>query len=273
MSRAAPLVLSACLGLASVSGQAQALRLPPQPDAAFAPVIGARLPLDAVLRDEAGHAARLGALFGKSPVVLVPGYYTCPNLCSTLFEGVLQALALSGMQAGSYRLVGFSIDPHDGPEAAAAKHRAYAALLPGGTADLRMLTADAATLARLEGALGYRAPRDPASGEFAHAAGFVVADAGGRITRYFPGVRFDPAALRAALRAAPQAAGAGAGGATTPLGERLLMLCTHYDPAAGRNSGTAMAAVRVGTLLVALGLGGAAWRAAQRRRRTAEGRP
>jgi protein SCO1/2 len=193
-------------------------------------------------------------------VVLVPGYYTCPNLCSTLFEGVLQALALSGMRAGSYRLVGFSIDPRDGAAAAAGKRRAYAALLPGGAADLRMLTGDAAALARIEDALGYRAPRDPATGEYAHAAGFVVADAAGRIVRYFPGVRFDPAALRAAIAAAREG-----GPVEKSLGERLLLLCTHYDPSVGKYSGAAMAAVRAGVLLALLGLGGAAWRFARRR--------
>jgi protein SCO1/2 len=254
MSRALPMVLSLFLCWAQAAS-AQALRLPPQPAARFAPSIGARLPLDAVLRGEDGAPLRLGALFGKAPVVLVPGYYTCPNLCSTLFEGVLQALALSGMRAGSYRLVGFSIDPRDGAQAAAGKRAAYASLLPGGAADLRMLTADAPTLARLEQALGYEAPWDAARGEFAHAAGFVVLDAGGRITHAFPGVRFDPDALRAAVQAAPS----GEPAAAPSLGERLLLLCSHYDPAIGRHSGAAMAAVRAAALLVALGLGGWLW--------------
>lgn len=261
------------LGLGPGGAQAQALRLPPQPAASFAPAIGARLPLDAVLRDERGAPLRLGALFGAAPVVLVPGYYTCPNLCSTLFEGVLQALALSGMRAGSYRLVGFSIDPDESAATAADKRRAYAALLPGGTNDLHLLTGDAAALAGIETALGYRAPRDPVSGEYAHAAGFVVLDAGGSIRHYFPGVRFEPAALRAAL----QAAGEGRSGAAEApsLGERLLLLCTHYDPAIGRNNGAAMAAVRAGVLLTLLVLGGAMWRIARPRhppRASKEGR-
>jgi protein SCO1/2 len=264
MNRALQLVvcLLLCWGQAAF---AQALRLPPQPAAAFDPAIGARLPLDAVLRDETGAALRLGALFGKAPgvpaapaapLVLVPGYYTCPNLCSTVFEGVLQALALSGMRAGSYRLVGLSIDPRDGAQAAAGKRAAYASLLPGGAADLRMLTADAPTLAKLESALGYRAPWDAASGEFAHAAGFVVADADGRITHYFPGVRFDPAALRSAVEAARD----GQTSTAASLGERLLLLCSHYDPAMGKHDGAAMASVRAAALLVAAGLGGWMWK-------------
>ncbi|MGJ7915342.1 SCO family protein [Massilia sp. LXY-6] len=271
MSRALPirasLILFLALGWGWSPAGAQALRLPPQPVASFAPSVGARLPLDAVLRDEAGAALPLGALFGGAPVVLVPGYYSCPNLCSTLFEGVLQALALSGMAPGSYRLVGFSIDPRDGAAAATGKRRAYAALLPGGVADLRMLTGDATALVRIEAALGYRAPRDPASGEFAHAAGFVVADAAGRIVQYFPGVRFEPAALRTALAAAREGSSSNSsGGEQKSLGERLLLLCTHYDPAVGQYSGAAMASVRAGVLLAVLGMGGAAWRFARRRR-------
>jgi len=258
---------------APIEAQAQVLRLPPQPAASFAPAIGARLPLDAVLRDERGAPLRLGALFGTAPVVLVPGYYRCPNLCSTLFEGVLQALALSGMQAGSYRLVGFSIDPDEGAAAAADKRRAYAALLPGGAPDLRLLTGDAAALARIEAALGYRAPRDPAGGEYAHAAGFVVLDAGGSIRQFFPGVRFEPAALRTALQAAGK--GLSAAAEAPSLGQRLLLLCTHYDPAVGRHSAAAMAAARAGVLLTVLGLGAATWRFARRRqppRASKEGR-
>lgn len=269
------LLVAACFMLALCRGTAgaQAMRLPAQPAADFSPAIGTRLPLDAMLRDEAGRPLRLGELFGAAPVVLVPGYYSCPNLCSTLFEGVLQALSLGGMAAGSYRLVGFSIDPRDGAQAASSKRQAYASLLPGGAADLRMLTADAPALAQIEAALGYRAPRDQETGEFAHAAGFVVVDAGGRVTQYFPGVRFDPAALRTALQAARDGGiGSNSGSGAASLGERLLMLCTHYDPALGRNSGAAMAAVRGGVLLALLGLGGWLWR-----RRgfdaTKEGRP
>jgi protein SCO1/2 len=256
---AAPALL--WLALCWAPAQAQALRLPAQPAARFASVAGARLPLDAGLRDEHGAAVRLGALFGRGAVVLVPGYYTCPNLCSTLFEGVLQALALSGLPAGSYRLVGLSIDPRDGARAAQARRAAYASLLPGGRADLSMLTGDAQPLARVREALGYRALRDPASGELAHAAGFVVARGDGRIAAFFPGVRFDPAALRAAVLAAGAGAGAGTGAAqAASLGERLLLLCAHYDPAVGRHAGAALAAVRAAALLVALGLGGWMWR-------------
>jgi protein SCO1/2 len=250
---------------------AQALRLPPPPAAAFAPPAGARLPLDAMVRDQQGRQMPLGRLFGRSPVVLVPGYYTCPNLCSTVFEGVLQALALSGLGAGEYRLLGLSLDPRDGRAEATARQRAYAWLLPGGAADLDMLTADAPAAARIAAALGYRIQPDPGSGQLAHAAGFAVLDAGGRIRGVFGGVRFDPAALRGAVREAARPSGSDGAGRDAPvpsLGEQLLMLCAHYDPAAGRYTGTAMAAVRAGALALPLLLAAWLWR-----RRGRGGRP
>jgi protein SCO1/2 len=265
-----PLLLPLLLLLLAFSlpARAQALRLPPPPTVAFAPRAGARLPLDAMVRDQRGRAMPLGSLFGRSPVVLVPGYYTCPNLCSTVFEGVLQALALSGLGAGEYRLLGFSVDPRDGSAQAAARQRAYAALLPGGAADLSMLTADAPAAARIAAALGYRTEPDrggaDGGGQLAHAAGFAVLDAGGRITRVFGGVRFDPAALRAAVRdAAHEAAHEAAAGRPAPaasVGEQLLLLCAHYDPATGRHTALAMAAVRAAAMFLPLALAGWLWR-------------
>ena len=261
------LLLLACGG----EVPAQTLRLPPPPGVAFAPRAGARLPLDAVVRDQRGTAMPLRSLLGGPPVVLVPGYYTCPNLCSTVFEGVLQALALSGLGAGEYRLLGLSVDPRDGSAEAAARQRAYAALLPGGAADLRMLTADAPAAAAIAAALGYRTVQVPDQGDgdggqLAHAAGFVVLDAGGRVARVFDGVRFDPAALRDAVHDA--ARGAGPADTGPSLGERVLMLCAHYDPSTGRWSAPAMAAVRAGALVLPLLLLGWLWR-----RRARGGRP
>ena len=245
--------LALLLMLACGPAAAQALQLPPPPAARFDPVPGTRLPLDAVLRNDAGQPVRLAALFDR-PVVLVPGYYTCPNLCSTVFEGVLQALALSGLAAGEYRLVGLSIDPRDGAAVATERKRAYAALLPGGARDLALLTGDAQTLARLESALGYRTVADKDTGELAHAAGFVVLDADGRIARAFSGVRFDPAALRAAIRTP-----------TPSFGEQVLMLCAHFAPTSGRHTTGALALVRVGVLLLPLLLLGWLWRRGGRR--------
>jgi protein SCO1/2 len=238
----------------SAASWAAPLALPAPPEVAFAPQAGAPLPLDAVLLDEAGRPLPLGSLFGQVPVVLVPGYYTCRNLCTTMFVGVLQALALSGLPAGSYRLAGVSIDPDDTPARAAARKRAYAPMLPDGEAGLHLLSGGAGA-ARIGVALGYRSGRDPASGELAHAAGFVVATPDGRVARYFAGVRFDPAQLREAVRTAGRGRVVEGG-----FGDRLRLLCAHFNPASNVHGAAALWAVRAGALLLVLALGAGLWR-------------
>jgi len=256
------LLCAALLGagvMQTPAANAQALQLAAAPPVRFQPKPGARLPLDAVLRDQHGVAAPLGRQFGRMPVVLVPVYYSCQTLCSTLFENVLQALSLSGLKAGEYRLVGVSVDPHDGPARAMDKVRMYAEMLPGGAADLQMLTGDAPALARVEAALGYRAIPTPDSPELAHAAGFVVADADGHVTRFFDGVTFDAVALRNAVHDADA-------GKIDPasFADRLVLLCAHFAPSSGLHNGAALAAVRALALAVLLALAGWIWR---RRRR------
>jgi heme/copper-type cytochrome/quinol oxidase subunit 2 len=91
----------------------------------------------------------------------VPGYYQCPELCGLVMQGVLEALAKSGLPPRAWRIVGFSIDPQDTPATRVrARHdyRAYARFVaPEATppVDLDLLTSDAATSAALAQALGY----------------------------------------------------------------------------------------------------------------------
>src|SRR5690349_1582810 len=102
---------------------AQPLALPPPPDAGLEQRIGAYLPLDSEVTDEAGHLRRLADLVdGTRPVLLVPGYYRCAQLCGLVMRGLLEALHAGGMPRTRWRIVGIGIDPQETPADARARH-------------------------------------------------------------------------------------------------------------------------------------------------------
>lgn len=211
------------------------------PDVAAAPPQfvqqpGTVLPLRTPLRDAAGRKVLLSDYFGgSSPVLLVFGYYRCRSLCSVVFDDVLQALALSG--AKDYRLLGISIDPTEGPADAAARLAGWRRALSSQPAPI-LLTGDAAPLAKLAHTAGFQYRYDARQGQYQHPAGVLIVTPNGTIARYFLGLRYDPAALRAALALAGQ-------GGTGGVAEQVSLVCTSVVQLAGVHSGSAMRIVQV----------------------------
>ena len=253
-----PIALLAALLLAAPV-HAQPVAYPAPPQVEFEQHPGARLPLRQSFVDDSGRRAPLRTFFDTRPVVLVLGYYRCPNLCSTLMDGVLEALADVRLPADSYRVLGVSIDPSETADIAARKKASYAPLLQRAGAELHLLTGREQPIRALAASTGIGYAYDAALEQFVHPAGFLIATPEGRISRYFPGVRFDPSDVRLAL------VEASSGRIGSPA-DRLLLLCSHYDPQTGRYSTEVMTLVRAVCLLVLALLGGWVWR--QRRRRT-----
>ena len=218
-------------------------------DVDFAQRIGTQLPLDVPLRDEQGRAVRLGQYFGTArPVVLVPAYYRCPQLCGLVQNGIASALRALSLDVGrDFQVVTFSFDPSDPTALAAGKKTAMldAYRRPGAKAGFHYLTGDAEAIRRLTEAIGFRYAYDEGRREFAHASGLVVATPGGVVSHYLYGVEFAPRDLRLAL----VEASAGKLGSAV---DRLMLFCFMYDPATGRYSRLALGAVRGGGVLTVL---------------------
>lgn len=219
--------------------------------------LGAMLPLDARFRDEAGVPGTLARYFDDVPVVLVFGYYRCPNLCSTLMENVLVSLSAARIGADAYRVLAISVDPRERPSDAAAKAQAYRAIFED--APLHLLTGEGAQSARVAHAAGLRFAYDPLLDQYAHPLALLVVSREGRVSRYFGGVQFDPEALRLAL----VEASSGTIGSFT---DRVFLRCAHFDPQTGRYTVAAIDFVRGGSLLCAGAVAAWVWR---RRRRAA----
>lgn len=258
------LLLVLCLlSTAPYDASAQALAYPAPPQAQFRQQLDAQLPLAAAFYDDSGRRMHLGDFFGAHPVVLIFGYYHCPNLCSTLMDGVLETLAGVDLPPHAYRVLGVSIDPRENPGSAARKKASYGALVAHAGGELHLLTGAAPQIQAVARSAGFEYRYDAASREYAHPAGFLVATPDGRISHYFMGVRFDPRDVRLAL------VDAAAGRIGSPV-DRLLLMCSHYDPATGRYSAAAMTLVRAVCLAVLAALALWMWCVHKSGRRRAE---
>jgi protein SCO1/2 len=213
--------------------------------------IGQRLPLDVLVRDEAGRTVNIGAFFGQRPVVLIFAYYSCPMLCAQVINGLASALGVLSLEPGrDLEIVAVSFDPRDTAAAAVAKKASYLERYarPGAAAASHFLTADQPAIAQLTRAAGFRYAWDEATQQFAHPSGVIVLTPDGRLARYMFGIEYGPRDLRLAL------VEASAGTLGTAV-DTLLLYCYHYDPMTGRYGLQVMRALRVAGALTVAALG------------------
>jgi protein SCO1/2 len=248
------------LGVARVSAQQQpgmpgsmghqtgivASNVPPQFKAVtFQQQLGAKLPLDAALRDETGRDVVLGDYFDTKPVVLAFVYYQCPMLCNQVLNGISSALKAVPFTPGTeFDVLLVSFDPRDTPEAGNAKKQAHLAHwnIQDQANGWHFLTGDDATVRRIADAAGFTYQWDEKTGQFAHVSGLLAVTPDGRLSRYFYGVEYSPRDLRMALVESGK-------GQVGSLVEELLLYCFHYDPTTGRYGLIVMNLVRLGGLV------------------------
>jgi protein SCO1 len=205
-----------------------------------APPAYAALSLNLSLQDEYGRAKPLQFWLGSKPSVWILADYTCETLCGPVISIVSDALAHSGLKAGTdFRLIVLGLDPKD--TAADAVRMEQAQVAPEIAEASYVLRGDADAIADLTSALGFSSVYDRDRDQFAHpAAAFVIAP-DGRVVRALPGLGVEPATIRLAI------VGAGRGTVGT-LTDHIRLLCYGYDPASGTYT------VAIGRLLAASSL-------------------
>jgi protein SCO1 len=240
-----PALLSATAPGTPADARPQALR-----DVGFDQRLGETLPLATALRDESGRAVRLGDYFGRRPVVLSLAYYGCPMLCTLSLNGLASALKTLSFDAGrEFEVVTVSFEPKETPGQAAAAKKTYLERYgrPAAAGGWHFLTGDAAAVAAITRAVGFRFAWDEETRQYAHPTGIVVATPQGRIARYLYGVEYAPKDLRFAL------VEASSGRVGSPV-DQLLLYCYEYDPVRGRYGAAILRTVRFLGILTVLSL-------------------
>jgi protein SCO1/2 len=97
-------------------------------------------------------------------------------------------------------------------------------------------------------AVGFRYVYDSKTDQYAHAAGILVLDRQGRVSRFYSGIDFPARDLRLGLVESSE-------GMAGTFADRLLLLCYHYDLATGRYGLAVFAVLRALAVLTVLGLG------------------
>ena len=197
-----------------------------------------------VFRDEKGRTLKLSDLIGNRPVILVPGYYRCPMLCTMINDGLINALENLRANVGTdFDVVDVSIDPNETPAAAAQKKALYVRRYgrSGTAAGWHCLVGEAKNIQQLTDQIGYRYAYDSETKQYAHPSGVVVLTPGWKISRYVFGVTFNSTELRDALAVAKE-------GKSSSILSQIFLLCYHYNPITGKYAALILSVLRIASL-------------------------
>ena len=220
--------------------------------------LGKQLDLSLPVRSHTGATVPLGSvLAGDKPVLFTLNYFTCETLCSLQLNAVLDGLkALDWVPGQQFRVVTLSIDPNEDAALAAKKRSTYLESLGKGDVEWHFLTADAATIASVTEAVGFRYRFDEKTRQFAHPAVITFLAPEGSVARYLYGVQYPAMDLKFALMESA------AGRVGSPV-EKLVLSCFQYDHAIGKYTPAAFGVMRLGgiiSLICVGGLGFVLWR-------------
>jgi protein SCO1/2 len=189
--------------------------------------LGQKLPLDLEFKDEQGNSVALSKYFdGQHPVILALVYYSCPNLCNFLLNGLTATFKKMTWNVGDqFQLVAVSIDPNEKPDLAVKKMHAYVESYgrPQTEKGWHFLTGAEEQIKKLAGEVGFKYKYDTDQKQYAHAAAIYVLTPDGKLSRYLYGIDFNPRDLRLALLEATQ-------GKIGSIVDQFLLFCYHYDP-------------------------------------------
>ncbi|HWU43556.1 MAG TPA: SCO family protein, partial [Bdellovibrio sp.] len=213
--------------------------------------LGKKIDLATKFKDENGQEVTLGSYFdGKHPVIISPVYFACPGLCNFHLNGLTDALKQMDKEwsvGKKYKVLSVSFDARETPELAAHKKETYMKLYgrEGAEKSWHFLTGNEDSVKAITSQLGFKFRWDEQTKEWAHASAAVVVSPDGTISRYLPGIMFQPQDIKLALNEATE-------GKIGSFVDSLVLYCFKYDPHQSRFVLAAVQIMKMGGALMVL---------------------
>jgi protein SCO1/2 len=207
--------------------------------------LGEYVPLDIIFNDENNGRVSLKDLI-RTPTLLVPVYYSCPNVCSFLLFNLAGTLnQLTADPGKDYVVLAFSFDETEKSNLASEKKKMYLKMIekPFPEDAWRFLTGDQENINKLAHAIGFGFKRQ--GQDFLHPVTLVTLSSDGKITRYIYGTEFLPFDIKMALMEASE-------GRVGPTLSKVLKFCFSYDPKGRKYVFNTLKVTGIVTLLFAL---------------------
>jgi protein SCO1/2 len=193
-------------------------------------------------------------------------------LCNQVLNGLTGSLKGMTFDVGKdFDVVAISFDARefDIPDLAANKKAAYIERYgrPGTEKGWHFLTGTKESINIATSAAGFGFEWDEKSDQFAHAAGVMIANPDGKLSRYFYGIDYSPKDLKFGIMESAQNKVGNAA-------EQLLLFCYHYDPSTGKYGLAILRVMRVAGVATLMGMGAMAfvfWRKNKKRAQVEEG--
>lgn len=209
--------------------------------------LGNNLDLSLKFKNELGEEVTLGSFYdGKTPVLISPVYFSCPGLCNFHLNGLTDGMKAMDWSIGDqFKVIAVSFDHRETPEVALKKKESYLKVYnrPGTEKSWHFLTADEATIKALTESVGFSFKWNEKENEWAHASAAIVTSPRGVITRYLPGIVFDPKDIKLAVVEAGQ-------GKIGSFVDQLVLYCFKYNPHQSKYTLYAFNLMKVGAALM-----------------------
>lgn len=201
--------------------------------------LGKQLDLSLPFKNEEGQDVTLSTFInGSKPIIISPVYYNCPGLCNFHLNGLTEGLQGMDWNPGQkFEILAVSFDSKETPDLAKNKKANYMKVYnrPGTEAGWHFLTGSEDTIKKLTQSLGFEFKWNEKANEWSHASAAIVISPDGKISRYLPGIVFEPKNIKLALTEAGE-------GKVGTIVDSLVLYCFQYNP---HKSGYTLAAFKL----------------------------